>query len=312
MIPEQKYLVIGIVIILILIDISFLIWTLPGLSSTSSVNEYEPLDIERGNGVVTNIWINGYNRLDVLKDHNVKYLFVDIGGTNPDGTFANPEFEIYRFLDYIEEYERESNYSFVLLPYSEIRSYEIDVSSEEFRENFVNSYRSLIERGFDGLLVDIEPVRHGQRESYLSLLRNLKEELPKGSIVSVYSGHHGSSHNEWEWDSSFYNQVINIADLVSAPGYDTSLTSEVDYQNHIIDQVKFLSSYHGADILLAIPTHKGYPETSAIALDAYAKEIIRHPESRIIGVTIFAEWTATESDWQNLDRYRKMLGGRLL
>lgn len=261
-------------------------------------------DLPLGNGAVTNIWIDSYARLDVLKDNGVKYLFVDIGGTAQNGSFTTPEHEIAHFLNFIKEYEKDTGYDFVLLPYSEVMSYKIDVTNKEFQQNYASSYKHLNNIGFDGILIDIEPVRFNQRSSYLDLIDKLRSSLPKSSIIAVYavSMSDPKSNNEWAWEPKYYMKVADKVDLVSAAIYDTDILDENQYRNYVRNQVSKISSREWRSMfLIGIPTHKPFPETSHTALSVYYDELKKHPDHPFIGATIFAEWTAKESDWDYLN-----------
>lgn len=261
-------------------------------------------------GVVTNIWLYEVEKLDVLKRHNVKYLFIDIGGITPQGNFETTVQEREQFLTFIEAYQRENNHSFILLPYTVVHTSETDISDPEFRNNYIQGHKELIEMGYDGILVDIEPIPFEQRDSFVSLLHKLREELPQGSILTVYSSHvtQRLSNNVWEWDLEFYRKVAEAVDIVSAPAYDTDFTSKEAYQEHLKEQVELLNEFDDTQFLIAIPTHKPAPETSASALEAIFEELDNHSDNNIIGITVFAEWTATQEDWEQVEKYVK--GGR--
>lgn len=294
----KKQLKVGMVFLLVII----IAWT--SHEKKNSVGSVEKRELPKGNGVVTNIWIDSFSRLDVLKEHDVKYLFVDIGELGEKWNSSNSE-QVNRFVNLVEDYERKENYDFILLPYSEINSYRNNIESEEFKESFIQGYSDLSRKGFDGLLVDIEPVRMEQRESFLSLLSGLRENFSDEKIIAVYAGHivNKQGNNIWEWDKYFYREVAAFADIISAPGYDTDSDSKEEYKNHIRDQIKLISSINEVNFLFAIPTHKSQPETSQNALEAYSEEIAKHENNNIIGITVFAEWTATKSDWNNLNKY---------
>src|SRR3990167_1573833 len=105
-----------------------------------------------------NIWILEDERLNVLKESGVKYLFVDVGDTNINGQIETPEKEIRDFITNLNSYESANSYDFTILPYSEINTYTYDIESEEFQDNFIADYLNLIKLGFDGVYLDIEPV----------------------------------------------------------------------------------------------------------------------------------------------------------
>jgi hypothetical protein len=301
----NKNVLIGGVLILLVVDFSFLIWAVSFPNSAGNSNPERRRNLPEGNAAVVNIWLEGHERLDIMRENDVIYLFVDIGGTNKNGTFVNPPEQMENFLDYIMDYENNTGHSFILLPYSEVRSYEINTTSSEFKRNFIGSYRGLIDKGFDGLLVDIEPVPFDERAKFIEFLEEIRAGLPEEAIISIYAGHMTArkTNNVWEWDPRFYMEVSERVDIVSAPGYDTAFTNTRDYQAHIRDQVRMISKYRNTNFLFAIPTHKQYPEQSRIALEAFDQEIAKHERHPIIGITVFAEWTANELDWNNLARH---------
>ncbi len=298
---EKKALLwlIMLVSFLLILDVSFLMY----LSSAGAPIKYLK-DLPKANAIITNIWLEDGERLDNLREHDVKYLFVDVGGTNSDGTLNTPEREIRSFIKTIHDYENENNYSFILIPYSEINSYEINIRSKLFQKNFIESYQRLSALGFDGILMDIEPVQFKDRKEYLKLLDKLRKTLPKKSILSAYSVSIGSSQNEWAWNPSFYQSVANKVDIITVGSYDTSIENPEEYQDYIRNQVQQISSRKWRSaFLFAVPTHKPSPETPELALSAYQEEIGLHFNHPFIGLVVFAEWTAKPQDWAIIREY---------
>jgi len=260
--------------------------------------------LEKGNGAVINIWILGQARLDNLRNHKIKYLFVDVGDTQRNGKIGTPKEQIVAFLRLMESYEKQHGYDFIILPYSEINTYNYDVN-HQFRKAFIADYKRLVSLGFDGVYVDIEPVRRDQEKDYLELLKNLSAICPEGTILGVYAGSvsdYGDDNegdNEWEWPLSFYRKVSDVADLICVPGYDFNLPSKADYEAYIRNQVRLLSDGgFNSHFMFTVPTHKRQPETIENALSAYNLEIGRHPRHQFIGVCVFAEWRTTPADWE--------------
>jgi len=260
-------------------------------------------NIEKGNSIVTNIWLYEESRLDNLIEHNIKYLFVEIGDIEQNGKIKSKK-EIIKFLNFIEEYEKKNNYNFIMLSYSEINTYQYNISSE-FKENFVENCNDLVSLGFDGVHIDIEPVRLEQKQIYLNLLEALAKEFPKDKILSVYSGavSFGILHtNEWEWTLDFYKKVSNNVDLIFVPGYDLGLKNKKDYQKFMQKQIEELSLEKlNSHLILGIPTHKQEPETIDNVLEAY--NLAKNSENYFIGVSIFAEWTVDEYEWDVFENY---------
>lgn len=250
-----------------------------------------------GDGIVTNIWLDNISKLDILKEHNIKYLFIDVGGTGEDGRIETSKEEIKEFLNFLNLYEQKNNYDFILLPYSEINSYIYNLNSS-FIENFIIDYADLVGMGFDGLLVDIEAVPFNKRDVYIELLEKLDILLPKDAIVSVYSGSLEDSQNEWEWGYAFYREVSERVDMISIPSYDLGLSSKEEYQDYVKEQIRRIASNNWSSyFLFAVPTHKEFPETIENALSVYKSELKKYPGNNFLGVCIFAEWTISDDEW---------------
>ena len=304
---------IGIVVLIAFILIGVFVFVPlenPGSSnSTSGISTLRHSNsLEKGNGMVINIWIEKSD-LNNLKNHRIRYLFVDIGDTGKDGKIKTSEEEIDRFIELINSYEKENNYDFVIFPYSEVNTYDYNINSETFRDNFINDYADFINKGFDGIYVDIEPVKIGEEERYLSLLDEISKKFPD-KIVSVYSGAVSESSfrdNEWEWTLELYKKVSDKVDLIFVPGYDSDIKTKSEYQEFIKREVRDISSRNFNTLfLMGIPTHNPYPETIENALEAYNEEIALHPNSKFIGVGIFSEWTIDDEEWKVFEE--RMLG----
>ena len=168
--------------------------------------------------------------------------------------------------------------------------------NKEFQKNFIEDYLRLVEMGFDGVYVDVEPIRNG--EDYLKFLDEVRKEF---SFVGVYSGAVGShSDNEWEWDLDFYKEVCNKVDLIFVPGYDSDLSNKKEYLDYIEMEVRELSNLNlDCDLMLGVPTHKSGVENLENALQAYSGV----DGNRFIGVGVFAEWTMDKKDWAVFERY---------
>ncbi len=287
----EKKLIIAILVFLavifILAVVSFKYWVPDEVSNGGELPQKE-------NGIVVNIWTEK-EKLDIIKEYGIKYLFVDVGDTGQDGKLLTSEDEIKRFLEKVEEFEEKNNYEFVILPYSEVNTYDYNFN-KEFQENFIEDYLKLVGVGFDGVYVDVEPVRDG--EDYLEFLDRVRKEF---SFVGVYSGALGShSDNEWEWDLEFYDAVCSRVDLIFVPGYDSDSGGEKEYKNYIKKQVEELSSANlNCDLMLGVPTHKTGAENLEDALEVYSSS----ENNKFIGVGVFAEWKTSKEEWKIFKRF---------
>lgn len=255
-------------------------------------------------GIVTNIWLDNSSKLDTIMNNGIKYLFVDVGDTLSDGSLESSTNE---FLAFVKQYEINNNYDFILMAYSEVNTYTHPLS-EEFLDKYVEEYTYLCNIGFDGMLVDIEPVKFQDRDIYIKMLINLKEKLPNNKIISVYSGALIDSDNEWEWNKSFFEAVANRADIIVIPSYDAEFKNNEEYEAYLRNQISTISSSNfKTKFLYGVPTHKPYPEDMNISLSVYKDELKKHKNNPFIGVSIFSEWTMQQKDWETYANYKSKL-----
>ncbi len=259
------------------------------------------IEFNSTNGIVTNIWLDNESKLDKFRQRNIKYLIVDVGGIDSTGKFTATSADLNYFLNFEKNYESKYNYHFVLLPYSEIYTYNYNINQTGFKENLVNGYVNLDSMGFNGAFVDIEPARFDQRADYINFLQKLDTAMGSKPIM-VYSGDvNNDNTNEWEWSPGFYNQTSPYVDVFSIPIYDTGITDTTTYINYAKNQISQINSLNiNSKVLIAVPTHKPSPETLVNALYAYNSTI---KSSKIIGVDVFAEWTTDDSEWTTYDKY---------
>lgn len=258
--------------------------------------------------IVANIWIGDVSRLDRLRENGIKYLLTDIGGTGKDGSIDTPRDEIVRFLEFVSLYESEHDYDFIILPYSEINTYNYNIESHGFKDNFIIDYKEFVEMGFDGIYVDIEPVRFKQRGYYLRLLDDLNRALPENAIIGVYGGSLQDSDNEWEWNLNFYKKVSKRVDILCVPGFDLEINREYKYREYLAEQISLVNSHEwDADFFLGIPTHKNSPETIEISLSVYhditRKNAAEKGRNNFIGAAVFAEWVMNDQHWDVYGAY---------
>jgi hypothetical protein len=275
-------------------------------AANSVDDEYKNPKVVNGDAAVTNIWLHNYSKIEKLRDNNIKYLIVDIGGISDNGKPESSFSEIESFVNRIKYFEEKENYDFIILPYSEIDSYKIDITSETFRENFLMTNKNLVAMGFDGIFLDIEPVRLDQRDSFLNLIDETRSELPEDSIIAVYSGAWSyNNDNEWEWNYAYMKKVSKKADVISYPGYDTGINDSDEYISYIKKQVKKVNQWYSRDnFWFGIPTHKESPETPKNALLTYNTVLNSTSKTPFIGIAIFSEWTADDQDWIAIKKFR--------
>jgi len=266
----------------------------------------------KGDAIVTNVWLHDQKKLDNLRNHKIKYLFVDIGDTKKNGIIKTPSKTITGFIDLIKTYEKTHNYDFILLPYSEINTFQFQLTPK-FRENFIAEYANLISLGFDGIYIDIEPVKSIHERVYLELLDKISTTYPQEAIIGVYSGNiiettsGRKAQTDWEWPLDFYRKVSNKVDFISVPAYDINIRDEAKYKTFIENQVEFLCTKSvNSKLFIVAPTHKKKPETIERALMPYMSIKNKYPYNPFLGICIFAEWTTNTNEWDFFDSVKQL------
>lgn len=192
----------------------------------------------------------------------------------------------------------------------------LDLDSPDTRERVVGSARSVLDLGFDGVHVNFEPVPDGHG-GLLELLDTARElTRSRGAVLSM-SVHHVAplpgldriddaviGHTKW-WSSRYLSQVARRVDQVAVMSYDTALPAESLYTGYVRRQttVALDAVPPDTDLLMGLPayhdsswTHRPGAETVAAGIRG-VRLAIGPGGRRTFGVALYAEFTATESDW---------------
>lgn len=120
--------------------------------------------------------------------------------------------------------------------------------------------------GFDGLHVDIEPVKPGDTR-YVELLKSLYQNKPVGKKTSVASYMIVPSREDamklynkklLYWDEAYLKQMLPYLDHIVVMNYDSGLGGE-EYATHTANQVKIHANlFHGRnkEWRLGLPAYK--------------------------------------------------------
>ncbi|VVB59659.1 Uncharacterised protein [uncultured archaeon] len=280
--------------------------------NASSAGNYNSR-VPEGNGIITNIWVER-SLFDMLKQHSIKYIFVDIGDVDKKtGKITTPRNQIEVFVNSVASFEKEKNYEFTVLPWNAIIAQEgYNFGSPEFRENYLNEYVQLVKDfGFEGIHVDIEAIPDALKGEYLKMLRKWRAKLPVDSILAAYSGSIISDDvkgNEWNWHEGFLHEVFeNGVDVLLPPTYDTDSRTEEDYMRYLQNLMHMLSGQKKGSFMFTIPTHKPAPELSKYALDEFLKAKKKYCNFPISGVVEFASWTIKDENWKEFEEFSNIL-----
>ncbi|MEV4439851.1 glycosyl hydrolase family 18 protein [Streptomyces sp. NPDC049577] len=259
----------------------------------------------------------------------IRDLYVHAGPLEHDGTLPASDYPRARWL--IESVHRE-------LPGVRVQAWlgdKVDgsgkaglrLSSATTRDAITASARQVLGAGFDGVHLDVEPVRTGDRH-FLKLLDSLHPAVRSaGGVLSVAaqqidplpSLHTAAStfgSPKW-WTQSYFGKVARRTDQIAVMSYDTALPWENLYGGYVAQQTTLAlqATPAGTDLLMGIPFfhtdnwgHDGKAETAAAAVRGSRLGLTREDRHRRnFGLALYVDFAATEADWR---AYRNGWGAR--
>ncbi|MEU5426289.1 hypothetical protein AB0H73_11865 [Streptomyces olivoreticuli] len=201
------------------------------------------------------------------------------------------------------------------------------LDSAPARDAVVESSRQVMRAGFDGVHLDVEPVRSGDG-SFLALLDALHPAVTSaGGVLSVAaqqidplpSMHRAArlmGSPKW-WTQKYFGQVARRTDQIAVMSYDTALPVESLYGGYVARQTALAlrATPAGVDLLMGLPFfhtddmgHHGHAETAAAAVRGARLGLTREGGDRQrFGLALYVDFAATEGDWR---AYRRDWGTR--
>jgi glycosyl hydrolase family 18 (putative chitinase) len=208
--------------------------------------------------------------------------------------------------------------------YRRQRAGTVDLTDLVQRQRIVAECRGLIDEGFDGIHVDVEPVDDGN-DDFLALLRALRTALGSDHILSLSAIRPGPFAipiaPNFVWTPDYYVRIADVADQVVVMAYDTGLPTPSLYKRYAAWAASTVTSAlvahrSRARVLLGIPTydepglmHRAGVETPANAISGIVAGLRGLGGGGTFeGVALYAEWTTDTADWL---AYERLWRGRL-
>ncbi|MFC5149592.1 hypothetical protein [Streptomyces aureoversilis] len=201
------------------------------------------------------------------------------------------------------------------------------LDSATARAAVVESARQVMRAGFEGVHLDVEPVRTGDRD-FLTLLDALHPAVRSaGGVLSIAAQQidpvpamHAAAHfvgsPKW-WTQRYFGQVARRTDQIAMMSYDTALPIESLYGGYVARQTELALQVTpaGTDLLMGLPFyhtddmgHHGHAETAAAAVRGARLGLTREDRDRKrFGLALYVDFAATEDDWR---AYRTGWGAR--
>ncbi|MEV5507266.1 hypothetical protein [Streptomyces orinoci] len=264
-----------------------------------------------------------------IADTGVRDLYVHSGPLEHDGTLPAADYPRARWL--IDAVHRE-------LPGVRMQAWLGDVvvrqghgglrlDSPVTRYRVTASARQVLAAGFQGVHLDVEPVRDGDR-GFLALLEELRPVVNSGGGVlsvaaqqidplpSMHTASHLLGSPKW-WSQDYFGEVARRSDQIALMSYDTAMPWESLYGGYVAHQTTLAlkATPKDVDLLMGMPFfhtedmgHQGHAETAAAAVRGARLGLTRQDRHREhFGLGLYADFAATDADWR---AYREGWGVR--
>jgi hypothetical protein len=199
--------------------------------------------------------------------------------------------------------------------YKRSRAGTLDLGDLGQRQRIVAECRGLMDEGFDGIHLNVEPVANGD-DDYLALLRALRAAVGTG-ILSISATRPGpvapAFAPNFFWTADYYARIADAADQVVLMTYDTALPTSSLYRRYVAYAASTvtadLAQTHRTRVLVGIPTYDEYGlmhrkgvETPENALVGVVSGLRGRTGGTFEGVALYAEWTTDPEDWAVYER----------
>jgi hypothetical protein len=257
-----------------------------------------------------------------LRDHGVRYVFPHLIPFNAAGRLPLHSREQMR--GFLEAARRVAPDMQVLpwvgglrVGYRRQRPGTLDLADLGQRQRIVAECRGLIDEGFDGIHINIEPVAEGDHD-FLALLRALRTAVGEKTL-SVSAIRPGPVTVPFApnffWTPAYYARVGGIVDQLVVMAYDTALPTAPLYRRYVEWSATAVTRTldHASPrvrVLLGVPTydatglmHRSGVETPENAIPGIVAGLRGLGTGGTFeGVALYAEWTTDAAEWSAYER----------
>jgi hypothetical protein len=187
------------------------------------------------------------------------------------------------------------------------------------RQRLVAEARGLVDEGFDGVHLNVEPVDDGNDE-FLALLRALRTAVGSGHVLSIAAIRPAPMGlpraPNFVWSPGYYARVAAIVDQIVIMAYDTALPTPASYRRYVRWAARSVAgaldaSGSDARVLMGVPTYEPYgfmhrsgvetPENALLGVVAGLRGL--GAGGTFEGVALYAEWATDAAEWSAYERY---------
>ena len=203
--------------------------------------------------------------------------------------------------------------------YRRQRSGTIELDSLAQRQRIVAEARGLVDEGFDGVHLNVEPVDDGN-DAFLALLRALRTAVGPGRVLSIAATRPAPwglpRAPNFAWSPDYYARVATTVDQIVIMAYDTALPTASLYRRYVRWAARSVAgaldaSGSEARVLMGIPTYEPYgfmhrrgvetPENALAGVVAGLRGL--GAGGTFEGVALYAEWTTDAAEWSAYERH---------
>ncbi|HEX2610385.1 MAG TPA: hypothetical protein VHK68_05190 [Gemmatimonadales bacterium] len=250
-----------------------------------------------------------------LRAHHILYVYLHVGPLLPDGSIrdqAGPELQAL-----LQEAP-----DLVVFAWLGGGAYRLNLRDSGLRLAIVGTVDRLRHEGFQGVHLDIEPIRDWH-SGYLALLRDLRHSFGREFLLSHATrraGPFGFSRGplrSWFWSEKFYREAMALTDQTVLMAYDTTLDSQALYTRFVQHETGLMMDWGcqvpGHEVLIGIPAFEDSPvsnpqvENIPNAVRGVWAALARSssPPSCFAGVALYAEWVTSPAEWRQFEQARK-------
>jgi phosphopantetheinyl transferase (holo-ACP synthase) len=195
----------------------------------------------------------------------------------------------------------------------------IELADLTQRQRMVAEARGLVDEGFDGVHLNVEPVDDDNVE-FLALLRALRTAVGADRVLSLAAVRPAPlglpRAPNFAWSPDYYARVAATTDQIVIMAYDTALPTPSLYRRYVRWATRSVAgaldaSGSDARVLMGIPTYEPFgfmhrrgvetPENALVGVVAGLRGL--GAGGTFEGVALYAEWTTDESEWRAYERY---------
>jgi len=191
--------------------------------------------------------------------------------------------------------------------------------------------RMVNDLGFDGIILNVEPMPERDSVEFIALLQAVRQAIGDDGRLSVSmfadiapadltvprNQRAAETDAIAEYSLEFKQRVALLTDEIMVMAYNSSLTAPSEYVEWVAYQTQSYAEAvaeleGGAEVLIGIPTYDDQGDIHLMSVENIpsalegvqrGKQRAGEAASAITGVAIYAEWTTSEDEWRLFNQF---------